>query len=344
MPNGAEDITSLECQVFDDSKANKIYNEFVEICEDNSNSLEHFTETQGNSEYCSSVANKLNELKIKLIEILNGSEEGSKVIFSDGNIVDVKKQCICLKQWFYNEIIGDMKKKTNHYKILKTCNSDIKDKINSITSNICTFRNLNFREILRIKTIIDFYVFYYKRIKDYTLYEKAQPHAKYYRKGFYEHCNGIIECLNSTSNGEYCEEFKEYHNNYNALKIYLESLISYKEKVDGSDCSNGCVLSESLLKGKYLLQLRDEIERIKSRYRSTNFSTIAITVVFLVIGTVMGITPREFLVRIRKIKNNETHSNVDDETESNSLFPSENEENIPKMKGYSISYKSSKYS
>ncbi|SBT56568.1 PIR Superfamily Protein [Plasmodium ovale wallikeri] len=288
MTNGAEDITSLECQVFDNSKAKKIYDKFPEICEDDSDILKHFTETKGDSEYCSSVANKLNELKIKLIEILKGRKEESKVIFFDGDVVDVKRHCICLKQWFYNEIIKDVKNETNRYKFLKTCNNDIKDKINRITSNICTFRNLNFREILRMKTIIDFYLFYYKRIKDYTPYEKTHTHAKYFRTGFYDHCNGIIECLNSTSSGEYCEEFKEYHNNYNAFKIYLESLTSYKEKVDGSDCTNGCVLGESLFKGNYLLELKKEIEEIRSRYRPTNYSTTVITVVFLIIGTIIG--------------------------------------------------------
>ncbi|SBT74221.1 PIR protein [Plasmodium ovale] len=341
MTNDAEDITSLECPVFDESKGKKIYEEFVEICEFNSGSLEYFTETQGDSEYCGSVVNKLDELKIKLIKILEGLEEGSNVIFSDGNVVDVKKQCICLKQWFYNEIIRDVKQQTNLYKFLKKCNSDIKDKMNGITSNICTFRNLNFREILSIKTIIDFYLFYYKRIKDYTLYEKPHPHAKYFRTGFYEHCNGIIECLNSTSSGEYCEEFKEYHNNYNAFRIYLESLTSYKEKVDGSDCTNGCVLGESLLKGKYLLELKEEIKRIKSKHSSPNYSTIAITLIFLVIGT---ITPSELWSRIRKLMNKEAHINVDDETEDKSLFTSENQENTFKNKRYTISYKSANYS
>ncbi|SBT73584.1 hypothetical protein, conserved [Plasmodium ovale] len=314
-----EDITSLK--------------EFPEKCEDNSDRQKCFTETQDDSEYCSTVSGKLSVFKQKLIKILKGDEADLNDFFPERNIEDTDKLCICLKQWFYNEVIKDAKEQTNGYKLLKTCNSNINDKINGVTSNLCIFRNLNFREMVKIKTIFDFYLFYYKKLQDFTVNKKPNKYPKYFRKGFYEHCNSIIHCLNSTSNGEYCKEFKEYHTKYNALKVFLESLLSYKEKVDGSDCTNGCVLSESLLKGKYFLELRGEIEKIKSRYRSNNSLTTGITII-----------PSELWSRIRKLKNKETDTNVYDETESNSLFTSENQENSFKNKGYVISYNSAIYS
>ncbi|SBS91559.1 PIR Superfamily Protein [Plasmodium ovale curtisi] len=112
--------------------------------------------------------------------------------------------------------------------------------------------------------------------------------------------------------------------------------------------------SVRLFNGHYLLKLREEIQKIRSGYRSTNSQTTAITVVSLVIGTVVGvflisyyffgITPNVIWSRIRKQKNKETHASVDDETECSSLFTSENLENNSKRKGYSILYKSTKYS
>ncbi|SBT54779.1 PIR Superfamily Protein [Plasmodium ovale wallikeri] len=314
MTDGEEDITSLECKYFDDSKVKKIHEEFSKICDVNSGSQKCLAETQDDREYCSIVANNLKDLNI----------------------------------------IKDVKKQTDVYKRVKKCNSDIKDKTNDVSANICIFRNLNITEIERMKKIFDFYLFYYKKIKDFTVEEKSEKYQKHFKEGFYEHCNGIIDCLNERSNSEYCDEFKEYHYYNNAFRVFLESLILYGKEADGSDCNNGCVLAESLLKGQYLIELKGEIKRIKSKYSSTNYSNTVITVIFSVIGTVMGvflisyyffgITPREFWVRIRKLKNKEAHINVDDETEDKSLFISENQENGSKNKGYSISYKSVKYS
>ncbi|SBS92383.1 PIR Superfamily Protein [Plasmodium ovale curtisi] len=333
MTDDEEDITPLKCHFVDVSNIKTIREVSPKICDVNSDRQKCFTQIHDDSEYCSSVSDKLKILKKKLMEILKGSEQSSNGIFSDGNFEDMKKQCICLKQWFYNTVIDAVHKQTDVYKSLKTCNSDIKSIINHVPTNFCTFRNLHFREIEKIKKIFDFYLFYYTKIRDFTTEQKTEEQQEHIKEGFYEHCNGIIECLNSISSGEYCEEFKEYHNKYNALKIYFESLISYKEKVDGSDCTNGCVLSKKLLKGQYLLMLIEEIERIRSRYRPTNYSS-----------TVITITPRKFWIHIRKLKNKEIHTNVDDESESKSLVTSENLENNSNRKGYSISYKSTKYS
>ncbi|SBT01070.1 PIR Superfamily Protein [Plasmodium ovale curtisi] len=344
MTDDEEDITSLKCHFVDVSNVKTIREESPKICEVNPDNQKCFTQTHDDSEYCSSVSGKLSVFKQKLIKILKGDEADLNDIFSEGNIEDTDKMCICLKQWFYKKVINVVEKQTLVHKTFNTCNGDIKNKINVVSSHLCTFRNLNFQEMKNIKLIYDFYLFYYTKIRDFTTAQKTEEQQELFKEGFYEHCNGIIECLNSTSSGEYCEEFKEYHNKYNALKIFLESLISYKDRVHGSDCTNGCVLSMSLLNGQYRLKLIEEIETIRSRYRSTNFSTIATTVVFLVIGIVMGITPRKFWIHIRKLKNKEVHTNVDDESESNSLVTSENLESSSKRKGYSISYKSVKYS
>ncbi|SBT83592.1 PIR protein [Plasmodium ovale] len=344
MNNCEEDITShevLKCPFFDNSGVQTIYEEFLKICEYNSDSQKCITYGQDDSNDCNTVADKVKELKSKFNQMLQTYHTENYGIFSKRDVKDVKNQCLCLKHSFYNEIIKDVNKSTNVYKLLKICNSEIKNKMNDIPSNLCTFRTLNFRGIQKMKTIFDFYLFYYRYIKDIKVDRKLNPHSNYFRKGFYEHCNGIIECLNEKSNSEYCDEFKEYHNYYNAFKVFLEGLIFYGNEADGSDCDNGCVLAESLLKGQYLLELRKEIRRIKSKYRSTNYSTTAITVIFLVIGT---ITPSELLSRIRKLKNKEAHTNVYDETEGKSLFTSENQENGSKNKGCSISYKSVKYS
>ncbi|SBS89838.1 PIR Superfamily Protein [Plasmodium ovale curtisi] len=354
MTDGEEDITSLECKYFDDSKVKKIHEEFSKICDVNSGSQKCLAETQDDREYCSIVANNLKDLNSKLNEILKTNQSEPNGIFSHAHIEVAKKECVCLKQSFYNKVIKDVKKQTDVYKRVKKCNSDIKDKTNDVSANICIFRNLNITELERMKKIFDFYLFYYKKIKDFTVEEKSEKYQKHFKEGFYEHCNGIIDCLNERSNSEYCDEFKEYHYYNNAFRVFLESLILYGKEADGSDCNNGCVLAESLLKGQYLIELKGEIKRIKSKYSSTNYSNTVITVIFSVIGTVMGvflisyyffgITPREFWVRIRKLKNKEAHINVDDETEDKSLFISENQENGSKNKGYSISYKSVKYS
>ncbi|SBT55885.1 PIR Superfamily Protein [Plasmodium ovale wallikeri] len=351
MTNGEQDITS-QCQFVDNSRAKQIYNKFDKICDDTSDSLKDFTEILNESEYCSSVTYNLENIKSKLKEILKENEKDTNVISFYGSIENVKKQCMCLKQWFYNEIIEEVKEQKNGYKLLKKCS--INDKINRVTANVCKFRNLNFMEILKMKSIFDFYLFYYRNINDLTIEKKLNQYPKYFKKGFYEHCNSILKCLNNTIQSEYCDEFKEYHNYYNAFKVFLEGLIFYGKEGDGSDCDNGCVLGESLLKGKYLLELKEEIKRTKSKHSSTNYSTIAITVIFLVIGIVIGvflisyyffgITPPELWLRIRKLINKEAHANLDDETESNSLVTSEYLENNSKRKGYSISYKSAIYS
>ncbi|SBT01920.1 PIR Superfamily Protein [Plasmodium ovale curtisi] len=354
MTNGEKAIISLECPFFDDSKVKTFYAEFLKICEDNSGIQKCLTETQYDSNDCTRVSNKLKELKSKFIEMLKSYRGALNVISSDRNVDNVNVQCICLKQLFYKQVLKEDNKSKNVYEVFRMCNREIKDIINDDPSNICTFRYLNFRGIERMKKIFDFYLFYYIKIKDFIGDEKYEQYLKHFKEGFYEHCNSIIECLNNMTNSEYFEEFKEYHYNYNALKVFFESLISYGKEAHGSDCDNGCVLAESLLKGQYLIELKEEIQKIRSGYRSTNSQTTAITVVSSVIGTVVGvflisyyffgITPSVIWSRIRKKKNKETHANVDDETESNSLFTSENLENNYKRKGYSISYKSTKYS
>ncbi|SBS91688.1 PIR Superfamily Protein [Plasmodium ovale curtisi] len=352
MTDCEEDNISLKCPFFDDSKVNAIYNEFREMCSINSDSEKCFAGTH-NSVYCSNVPGKLKDSKSKLNETLQIYERELNNIFSDGNVEDVKKQCICLKQSFYDKVIKE-KEKTEEHELFKTCNNEIEDTFNDVPSNLCTFRYLNIREMKKIKMIFDFYLFYYRNMNNFTIEQKLSQYPKYFKKGFYEHCNSILQCLNNTTHSEYCEEFKEYHKKYNAFRVFLESLISYGKEAHGSDCNNGCVLSESLLTGNYLLELRQEIEKIRSRYRPTNYSTTVITVVFLIIGTIIGaflisyyffgITPSVIWSRIQKKKNKEIHANIDDETESSSLFTSENIENNSKRKGYSILYKSTKYS
>ncbi|SBT55817.1 PIR Superfamily Protein [Plasmodium ovale wallikeri] len=326
----------INCPFFDISGVQTIYEEFLKICESNSNSQniqKCITDAEDDSNYCSTVADKVKELKNKFNQMLQTYHRETYGIYSERDVKDVKNKCLCLKHSFYNEIIKDDNKLTNVYKLLKICNSEIKNKMNDIPSNLCTFRTLNFRGIKKMKTIFDFYLFYYRNIKDIPVDRKLKTHSSYLKKGFYEHCNGIIECLTEKSNSEYCDEFKEYHHYYNAFKVFLEGLIFYGKEADGSDCDNGCVLAESLLKGNYLLELKEEIKRIKSKYSSTNYST-----------TVTTITPRELWIRTLKLINKEAHANLDDETESNSLVTSEYLENNSKRKGYSISYKSTKYS
>ncbi|SBS90083.1 PIR Superfamily Protein [Plasmodium ovale curtisi] len=342
-----------ECEFSDDSQVKEIYQEIVKICDVDSANQKCLTENQDIWEYCIRVADNLKNLRNTLNEILKKNHSLSNGTLSDVNVEDVKKHCICLKQSFYNKLIKNVKKQKDVYERVRACKSDIKDKINSFSSNLCTFRNLNIREIERIKKIFYFYLFYYIKIMDFTV-DQESKHQEYFKKGFYEHCNSITECLNNKSNSAYCEEFKEYHKKYNAFKVFLESLISYAKKVDDLALSEECILSERLLNERYLFELREEIERIRSRYLPTNYRTTAITVVFLFIGTVIGvflilyyffgITSRILLSHIRKTRNKETHTNVDDETEYNSLFTSENLENNSKRKGYSISYKSTNYS
>ncbi|SBT74216.1 PIR protein [Plasmodium ovale] len=333
MTNGADAITSLKCKFSDHSKVQQIHEEYVKTCEVNSSRQKCFTEIQDEWEYCSSVPDKLQELISKLNQMIQTYQRELNDNFSDENHEEVKKRCICLKQSFYNKIINDVKKPININKRFKTCNHDIIYKTNGVPSNICTFRNLNIVEIVRMKMIFDFYLYYYRNIMDSTVDQKSNEHREYFIKGFYEHCNSIIQCLNDKSNSEYCDEFKEYHNKYNSFKVFLESLISYANNLDGSQFPEECILSERLLNGQYLFQLREEIERIRSRYRPTNYGTTAIT-----------ITPNELWLRTLKLINKEAHANLDYETESNSLVTSEYLENNSKGKGYSISYKSTKYS
>ncbi|SBT55386.1 PIR Superfamily Protein [Plasmodium ovale wallikeri] len=353
MTDCEEDNISLKCLFFDDTKINVIYDEFRKMCSISSDREKCFAGTHDNSVDCSDVPNKLKASKSKLNETLQKYERELNNIFPNGNVEDVKKQCICLKQSFYDKVIKVVKEKTKDHELFKTCNNEIKDTFNDLPSNLCTFRYLNFREMKKMKMIFDFYLFYYRNINNFTIEQKPSQYPKYFKKGFYEHCNSILQCLNNTTQSEYCKEFKEYHKKYNAFEVFLESLILYGENANGSDCDNGCVLGESLLTGKYLLELKQEIERIRSRYRPTNYSTTVITVVFLIIGTIIGaflisyyffgITPRELWLRIRKL-NKETHAIVDDETENNSLFTSENQENTFKNNGYTISYESTNYS
>ncbi|SBS95612.1 PIR Superfamily Protein [Plasmodium ovale curtisi] len=293
-----KDISSSECLFIDDSKVKEFYDEFIKICDDNSIGQKCCTETQDNSECCSSVVDNMNKLKHRINHILQTHQVESNGISSYRNVEDLKILCICLKRSFYNKVIGDKNKSMNVYKILNTCNRKIRDKINDFPSSLCTFRNLNIEEMERIKNIYDFYLFYYRNIKDLAVDQKLNKKPE--------------------------------------------------------DCSYGCVLSQRLFNGHYLLKLREEIQKIRSGYRSTNSQTTAITVVSLVIGTVVGvflisyyffgITPSVICLRIRKKMNKETHAKIDNETESNSLFTSENLENNSKSKGYSILYKSTKYS
>ncbi|SBT73195.1 hypothetical protein POWCR01_000090600 [Plasmodium ovale] len=328
MTNCDEDINSSDipkCNFFDDSKVTKFFEEFSKICDDNSVNQKCCTEAQDNSECCSSVVYKIKDLKSKFKQMLQEYMGESNGIFSDRNFEKVKMQCICLKQSFYNNVIGDVNKLAKVYKHLNTCNIDLIDNTNDVPTSLCTFRNLNIKEIERIKNIYNFYIFYYSNIKDLTAEQKLIQPPKYFKKGFYEHCYSIIECLHDTSKSEYCEEFKEYNNKYNAFKVFLKSLKSHPEKIDGSDCSYGCVLSQRLFNGHYLLKLREEIQKIRYGYPSTNSQTTAIT-----------ITPNELWLRTLKLINKEAHANLDDETESNSLFTSENQENTFKNKGYTI--------
>ncbi|SBT83951.1 PIR protein, partial [Plasmodium ovale] len=167
-----------ECEFSDDSQVKEIYQEIVKICDVDSANQKCLTENQDIWEYCIRVADNLKNLRNTLNEILKKNHSLSNGTLSDVNVEDVKKHCICLKQSFYNKLIKNVKKQKDVYERVRACKSDIKDKINSFSSNLCTFRNLNIREIERIKKIFDFYLFYYIKIMDFTV-DQESKHQEY---------------------------------------------------------------------------------------------------------------------------------------------------------------------
>ncbi|SBT84821.1 PIR protein [Plasmodium ovale] len=229
------------------------------------------------------IFNFCNNLYKIIVKVKNLNNE----IF-EGIDKDDKMYCFTLKYWLYDQMvnIGARGLKINEH--FEKWQKGIKDKINEIYSNPCTFNELTEDQYNKLKRIYAFVLLYYNNIN--VIREKNFVLCKYlnfFGEGLKAYYKSLSECSTEKENDNYCKEFNEFQKLYGLDNIHWKNSTlntGYKYSEDSTlDCPLVIESSKDPLKLIYkeennILYLTDQPVDIQSNSIVSASSAIGATV------------------------------------------------------------------
>ncbi|SBT84457.1 PIR protein [Plasmodium ovale] len=280
----------------------------------------------------------------KVIVKINGLNNN---VFNE--IDDDKMYCFCLKYWLYDHLDKNtLPLGQNIDDYFQKWQNGIKEKIQTSAPNPCVFRELNWEQREKLKSIYAFILLYYKNIN--LIPEKGKVDCKYmnfFGKGLKAYYDSLSECsLENEDN--YCKEFREFKETYGLDKIYWEiSKVNEKYIYDGNSSAQCALQTKSRNNLLYLTYWYDD-KKLHLSNEPIDFQKSAIISASSAIGTTVGIpafllylykyTSLGSIFRTRIQKNNIMLNNMDRENHDNTFPTYEYENTDVENADYNISY------
>ncbi|SBT55792.1 PIR Superfamily Protein [Plasmodium ovale wallikeri] len=262
---------------------------------------------------------------------------------------DYKMYCLHLKYWLYEKVVnlGPMDLKIeDHFEKWK---GKLETEINYTLKNPCTFNELSWNDINKLRRLYAFALIYYSNLNIFHTQNNIKgKYLDYLGKGLNEYHESINRCSKKNEQDNYCKEFKEFQDIYKLDKIYWENSTSNTEYVYNAESNDNCPLSIESLENplRLIYQEKDRLLRLSDEPTiSLNNSVISTS---SAIGTTVGIsafllylykyTTLGSLFRNRTQKDNTMFLKVDQETQNFTIPISESEQTNFGNSEYSISY------
>ncbi|SBS92199.1 PIR Superfamily Protein [Plasmodium ovale curtisi] len=213
-----------------------------------------------------------------------------------------KMYCVSLKYWLYDQIgdIGAINLGTSY--IFENYQNNIKSKVKKLVQNPCTFSELKWEEIDKLRSIYAFILIFYNNVN--TFYREINIPCKYmnyFGKGLKAYYESISECSNEKERGNYCKEFSEFEKIYRLSNIYWGTSTVDEKYSYAENSSEQCALNiESHNEPLHLTYWYDK-EKLHLSNQPIDFQKSTIISASSALGATAGISA--FLLYLFKFTN-----------------------------------------
>ncbi|SBS95130.1 PIR protein [Plasmodium ovale] len=319
----------------DESKYDQDFNKKCQTIKDGLSIPEIYYEILG--KFCSilhRIIVKINNIQNELLEGITNND---------------RMHCIYLKYWLHDQLGSSGAKGMSVHKEFQTFQNNIKDQIGNNLSNPCTFRELNWNQSNKLKSIYAFILFYYSHIKD--IHKKQDVPCKYlnfFGKGLKAYYDSANECSSEQKDEVYCQEFKEFQEIYKLDKLYWKNSTLNTEYNYSAESNDNCPLAIESLQNPLIISYRDKNHILYLSNEPIDFPKSTIISISSAIGTTVGIsafllylykyTSLGSIFRTRMQKNNITFDNLTEEAHDFTITTSKLEHTNFENTNYKIPY------
>ncbi|SBT55639.1 PIR Superfamily Protein [Plasmodium ovale wallikeri] len=256
--------------------------------------------------------------------------------------------CLHLKYWLYENVENGSQKGLN----IGTDFQNWKDKLeNQISANLkypCTFNELSWSDISKIRSIYAFILIYYSNLQAFNKNKQIKcKYMDYLGKGLKEYHESINICSGKNEQEKYCKEFKEFQKIYKEDKLYWRTSKADREYKYEEDNTYACSLNIETLDNPLHLTYWHDKEKLHLSNQVIDFQKSTIISASSAIGATVGIsafllylyknTSLGSLFRVRAQKDNMILNDMDEGTHS-LILPTQYENSSFENSDYKITY------
>ncbi|SBT84643.1 PIR protein [Plasmodium ovale] len=253
------------CPSLQESKFSKIYKVLDKSCTDDDYG-EYELEPYKCSEYKISgsdddVIDLLKKLHRNLDKIHSTVNETANGHFNDPPN-DEKEYCLYLKYWFYYELVTKEDYKSQISNIFEKWKQYTRGKEANDPLKHCTFHEITFDEIKKLKSIYTFRLIFYNNIEDFNNNSDIEcRYMDYFGKGLKEYYQSTNDCSREQPKNNYCKEFNEFRDIYEKDNVYFQRSSSYHNYVADENNKSQCALVIESLKNPLSLTYKKSYDR-----------------------------------------------------------------------------------
>ncbi|SBT74468.1 hypothetical protein POWCR01_000220000 [Plasmodium ovale] len=264
---------------------------------------------------------------------------------------DNKMYCLHLKYWLYEKVATDSEKGLDIKRNFQNWKDKLENHIGGKLKYPCTFNELSWNDISKIRSIYAFILIYYRNLQAFNKNKQIKcKYMDYLGKGLKEYHESINICSRKNEQDKYCKEFKEFQEIYNEDNLNWETSKENTKYIYEEEDTVQCALEiESHNNPLHLTYWYDK-KKLHLRNQHIGFQKSTIISTSSAIGTTVGVTA--FLLYLYKYtsfrslfgnrnqQDDITFDNMDAETHNFTLPTSEIGNTHFENNDYNIAYMS----
>ncbi|SBT00854.1 PIR Superfamily Protein, partial [Plasmodium ovale curtisi] len=162
---------------------------------------------------------------------------------------DNKMYCLHLKYWLYEKVATENQMGIDIEKHFQNCKDKLENHITGKLTYPCTFNELSWNDISKIRSIYAFILIYYRNLEAFHKNKQIKcKYMDYLGKGLKEYHESINKCSERNEQDKYCKEFKEFQKIYKEDKLYWETSKANRDYKYEEDNTDACSLNIETLK------------------------------------------------------------------------------------------------
>ncbi|SBS93772.1 PIR Superfamily Protein [Plasmodium ovale curtisi] len=256
--------------------------------------------------------------------------------------------CLHLKYWLYENVATNSRKGINIEKHFQSWKDKLEKHISGKLKYPCTFNELSWNDISKIRSIYAFILIYYRNLEAFHKTKQIKcKYMDYLGKGLKEYHESINKCSGRNEQDKYCKEFKEFQKIYKEDKLYWETSKANRNYIYEEDNTDACSLNIETLKNPLHLTYWYDEEKLHLSNKPIDFQKSTIISASSAIGATAGIsafllylyknTSLGSLFRVRVQKDNMNLNDINEGTHS-LILPTQYENSPFENSDYKIAY------